>query len=824
MQTLLKIRYTPSPHFLMINTTKNILIPNLSPINTNINNNHLSPTNNNVSPSHKLLPSRDQLTLIIDNDLENTHSDDRHLILNRNTLTFATHNVHSLRDDVKNNKILDTFHQKNVNFVALSETWHQSSQSYRCSSDPNFDTLWSSVSNKFTGVGLLISKSWSKHIAKKFLDNDRYIYVDLYLKGNVKLRVFSIYIHATESKERKVLQTTLLRLIDYSLQSGFHIIIMGDFNADLIKLQYLINSGKTILWKYDLVHGLVLKNFLDLYDICHDTPLPTFKRSNTASRIDAIFASQNLVSDFLYCNIIHSYLYKSDHEIVIAYFSNIQHESQSHSRINDTKRKVLLLKSMDPSKWTNFAEYSNTYYHNHNYDRLKDLSSNQTNMNNLWMEVKKAVLDISKSKIPHKWIFSQDREPKPKDLSQYYPLLTKIEKILLKFRSKRLNERLWPIGEEWKRDLNIVATIVKDISYPLDPLPLFLNSSNVREAKKSLNSIYKVLCKLTKMDAKKNTDAQIKSLIGKRCDQLESQPGKMIDSILQRKKRRITLDRVFINNNDGSKQFTLDPDEIKKVAINHFQNNAVPSTLPRSLDGRWISQYQTKEYISENIYDNIMQPPTYNEWCSVLSHLAKDKAAGPSGIHNEMFQHLGDKFKHLVWQLICMCFTIGDTPSEWKIAHVYPIPKPMEWECDITKTHPITLLETLRKAFVKVITNRLSKILAKHHVLKGNNFAGLPGGSTEKPIKIINMLLEDANENKKELWILLQDLSKAYDRVDLKFLRLALQRIKIPVKCVDLIINLFTNRKNAIFTADGLTDYYDIKIGIDQGEVISPLL
>src|SRR5215216_1082484 len=148
----------------------------------------------------------------------------------------------------------------------------------------------------------------------------------------------------------------------------------------------------------------------------------------------------------------------------------------------------------------------------------------------------------------------------------------------------------------------------------------------------------------------------------------------------------------------------------------------------------------------------------------------------------------------------------------------------MKWECDITKTCSITLLETLRKAFVKVITNRLSKILAKYHVLKGNNFAGLPGGSTEKPIKIINMLLEDANENKKELWILLQDLSKAYDRVDLKFLRLALQRIKIPVKCVDLIINLFTNRKNAIFTADGLTDYYDIKIGIDQGEVISPLL
>jgi hypothetical protein len=110
-----------------------------------------------------------------------------------------------------------------------------------------------------------------------------------------------------------------------------------------------------------------------------------------------------------------------------------------------------------------------------------------------------------------------------------------------------------------------------------------------------------------------------------------------------------------------------------------------------------------------------------------------------------------------------MCFTIGDIPNDWKIAHIYPIPKPMEWHCDITKTRPITLLETARKAFVKIITNRLSKILAKHDILKGGNFAGLPGGSTEPPIKILNMLLEDANENNKEIWVLLQDLSKAYD-------------------------------------------------------------
>jgi hypothetical protein len=171
-----------------------------------------------------------------------------------------------------------------------------------------------------------------------------------------------------------------------------------------------------------------------------------------------------------------------------------------------------------------------------------------------------------------------------------------------------------------------------------------------------------------------------------------------------------------------------------------------------------------------------------------------------------------------------MCFELSDIPSEWKIAHVYPIPKPVDWDCDITKTHPITLLETTRKDFVKIITNRLSKILAKHNVLRGNNYASLPGSSTKDPIKIMNMLIEDAVENKKDIWILLQDLSKAYDRVDLNILKLALKKIKIPENCISCLINLFTNRHNAIFTQDGLSEYYDVKIGIDQGEVISPLL
>ncbi len=51
-----------------------------------------------------------------------------------------------------------------------------------------------------------------------------------------------------------------------------------------------------------------------------------------------------------------------------------------------------------------------------------------------------------------------------------------------------------------------------------------------------------------------------------------------------------------------------------------------------------------------------------------------------------------------------------------------------------------------------------------------------------------------------------------------------MERVKIPALCISFILDFFTHRKNAVLTKGGISDFYDVKIGIDQGEVISPLL
>ncbi len=67
-------------------------------------------------------------------------------------------------------------------------------------------------------------------------------------------------------------------------------------------------------------------------------------------------------------------------------------------------------------------------------------------------------------------------------------------------------------------------------------------------------------------------------------------------------------------------------------------------------------------------------------------------------------------------------------------------------------------------------------------------------------------------------------MSKAYDRVNVFTLAAALARLKLPYNFTQTILRLFLPRFNQVFTAHGNSDTYLVHSGIDQGEVISPLL
>src|SRR5438552_12369072 len=180
--------------------------------------------------------------------------------------------------------------------------------------------------------------------------------------------------------------------------------------------------------------------------------------------------------------------------------------------------------------------------------------------------------------------------------------------------------------------------------------------------------------------------------------------------------------------------------------------------------------------------------------------------------------------KEILKKIFHLCILTGKIPEKWKLSNIYPIPKKESWKARLSNTRPIVLMEATRKCFTKIITNRLSLICKNNYILRGPNFAGLPGESTQEPIQLLNSICEEAREKKKELWILLQDTAKVFDTVNLDMLNKSLQRIKIPEKIIQLIVFLFKDGQFKIIIAQGLTDTITARDGVGQGETISPLL
>src|SRR6266498_3301532 len=300
----------------------------------------------------------------------------------------------------------------------------------------------------------------------------------------------------------------------------------------------------------------------------------------------------------------------------------------------------------------------------------------------------------------------------------------------------------------------------------------------------------------------------------------------MITSLTEKDLKKILIETVYKKENDVEVLIT-DPDIVMKETNQHFQTIAGAVNKEKILveGDRWYKQYDPKTMnINADIYKDLMQIPSWEDWLLVIKELPSGKAAGKSGISYEMIKHLSEEMQISVYNLVCSSISTGRIPDAWNEATVYPIPKLKPFNANLSNTRPITLLETVQKITVSIINKRLSTILRENNVLKGNQFAGLPLSSTFEPIRVIKGIIQDAEEYNKELWLLSQDLGKAYDRVNIYMLEKALQRIKVPMNFITLIENLFLNQKNQVFTGVGITNKYDVLIEIDQGEIISPIL
>lgn len=139
--------------------------------------------------------------------------------------------------------------------------------------------------------------------------------------------------------------------------------------------------------------------------------------------------------------------------------------------------------------------------------------------------------------------------------------------------------------------------------------------------------------------------------------------------------KSIIIDKVIINRGNEDVLLT-DPEEIKQEVNHHFQTIAGSSNQNKVLSEKWINQYHLKEDIDSDIYDSLMDEITIEELNYHISQLSNRKASGLTKIFYEMLKYGSEEMKNYIKNMLNDCLRLKLISIEWKLADLYPIPKP----------------------------------------------------------------------------------------------------------------------------------------------------
>ncbi|CAB4409418.1 unnamed protein product [Rhizophagus irregularis] len=754
-------------------------------------------------------------------------------------IKFGQINVNGLCSPVRQQHLLNFFLHSSFGVLSLNDTrFTPSSAKFIFKNEQsqyNFRSYWacSSSSRPHDGVGILLRYPLHKHVQTIDSWEGRLIKIDLFFH-QTKISLISLYNPPSGSVHYNDCSALIVKLtswLDYARSHNYHVIILGDFNID--EISHSSYSPR----HFRLTRLLTSRYFIDhqSHFLSSTNPDNTYFHNGGASRLDYIWSSPGFPAPALFSHVTPcpdlSDRPFTDHHVLITVFdfsSCLAILAKSRLKQKKEGRVIFAYNSANEDQWINFSSEVNSHlYLDFNISGpYADFDFSRLSLDKLWHSLKRVILGAAIEYLPKKTVSNTFRHSYPPDLTKLIAINKFLDKLLFRLTTSRPSRptQLQQLISALPRHLKDLTTLIPDFiipTYSTSPLSAF---KSFLRSQKSLVSAY------LSVRFAQHTSESIEYYTALRDDYFSSSPGTFIDSALSVEQRSIVLDRVLVVL-DSKPTLLTDPTDIKQAAVAHFQSVVSPPltqyTSRFSFPARWQKVYAPLDNVSASLYDPVLSPISLQEWSEVISSMPNNKASGPSKISYEMLKHLSGDALEFSLLLANSCLSRGDIPADWREAVVYPIPKPHDFDAQLKNTRPITLLETVRKCVVKVVTNRLSRLLADNKILQGGNFAGLPGGSTDVPIKMLDAIIHQHKydpSDDQELWIVSQDISKAFDSMDLNMLKLALERLQFPALLVRFILNLFTRRNNKIITCHGDTPRYRVRVGIDQGEIISPLL
>lgn len=215
------------------------------------------------------------------------------------------------------------------------------------------------------------------------------------------------------------------------------------------------------------------------------------------------------------------------------------------------------------------------------------------------------------------------------------------------------------------------------------------------------------------------------------------------------------------------------------------------------------------------------QKKSTEEIKQALSKVKRNKAPGPDGIGPEILKELDEDGISELAGVLNKWFQEEHIPEDMLKAKVVLIFKKGSTD-NLANYRPISLLNSIYKIYAAIIQNRVEQGI--DDILQETQFGFRKKRGTDGAIHCIRRAIVKCVASGTEVFAVLLDWEKAFDKISREAMFEAFERFRMPPKMQKVLKSFFANTRFAVEMEGKESEWLEQKTGVRQGCPLSPYL
>ena len=320
------------------------------------------------------------------------------------------------------------------------------------------------------------------------------------------------------------------------------------------------------------------------------------------------------------------------------------------------------------------------------------------------------------------------------------------------------------------------------------------------------------------LEAKQANGARIRANI--RWDLEEEKCSKTFFRVIERQHmQNQTISELYTDKQNSI--YSSDPNEILNSAKKFYENLYSKENVSRDAIDELLNKIPIKKQISREHFDLCEAEISLDEIYKAIDSQKNNKSPGNDGLTAEFYKHFSKDLAPILLEVYDSWKQLGIIGISSRTGIISVIYKKGDKK-DIANYRPISLLKLDYKIYTTILKNRMQQTL--NNIKGENQTAAIKNRTILHTLSAIRDIIDISNKLDKTLSVISLDFFKAFDRLDVDFIFLALEKFGYGQKFIKMIKICYNNIQSKIKINGLLSDPFIITRGVRQGCPLSMLL